>query len=196
VGEEAGRLYHLLQNLVSVLPLNFVNFNSSSSKINNAVTSLASTSFFTKSVNTSLWHFILGHPSDVPLKMLSSVIPQISYESNKLCSICPLAKQNRLPFPHSFSGSKQPFDLIHYDIWGPFVVKSVSGSLYFLIIEDDRTRFTWIHTLQHKSQTRNHIQNFFNMVETHFNSKIKSLRSDNGVEFNMSDFYASKGVLH
>ena len=34
------------------------------------------------------------------------------------------------------------------------------------------------------------------MVETHFNFKIKFLRSDDGVEFNMSDFYASKGVLH
>jgi hypothetical protein len=196
VGEEAGGLYHLLQNPVSVLPLNSVNFNFSSSKINNAVTSLASTSFFAESVNTSLWHFRLGHPSDVPLKMLSSVIPQISHESNKLCSICPLAKQHRLPFPHSSSVSKQPFDLIHCDIWGPFAVKSISGSSYFLTIVDDHTRFTWIHLLQHKSQTRNHIQTFFNMVETQFNSKIKSLRSDNGVEFNMSDFYASKGVLH
>jgi hypothetical protein len=34
------------------------------------------------------------------------------------------------------------------------------------------------------------------MVETQFNAKIKSLRSDNGVEFHMSQFYASKGVIH
>ena len=184
--------------------MNSVNFNSNSSKISNAVTSLASTSFFAESVNTSLWHFRLGHPSDVPLKMLfnaplkmlSSVIPHISHESNKLCNICPLAKQHISPFPHSFSVSKQPFDLIHFDIWGHFAVKSVSGSLYILTIVDDHTRFTWIHLLQHKSQTISPIQTFFNMVETHFNSKIKSLRSDNGVEFNMSDFYASKGVLH
>jgi hypothetical protein len=66
VGEEADGLYHFLQNPVSALPLNSVNFNFSCFKINNAVTSLASTSFFVKSINTSLWHFILGHPSDVP----------------------------------------------------------------------------------------------------------------------------------
>jgi hypothetical protein len=40
VGEEIGGLYHLLQNLVSVLPLNSLNFNSSSSKFNNAITHL------------------------------------------------------------------------------------------------------------------------------------------------------------
>jgi hypothetical protein len=34
------------------------------------------------------------------------------------------------------------------------------------------------------------------MVETQFNAKIKSLRSDNGVEFHMNQFYASKGVAH
>jgi hypothetical protein len=40
MGEEIGGLYHLLQNLVSVLPLNSLNFNSSSSKFNNAITHL------------------------------------------------------------------------------------------------------------------------------------------------------------
>jgi hypothetical protein len=75
-------------------------------------------------------------------------------------------------------------------------MKSINGSSYFLTIVDDHTSFTWIHFLQHKSQTRNHIQTFFNMVETQFNFKIKSLRSDNGFKFNMSDFYALKGVLH
>jgi hypothetical protein len=34
------------------------------------------------------------------------------------------------------------------------------------------------------------------MVETQFKLKIKCLRSNNGVEFNMSDFYSSKGVFH
>jgi len=110
----------------------------------------------------------------------------------RICSICPLAKQHRLSFPHSTSISPQPFDLIHYDIWGPFSTKSLTGSSYFLTIVDDHTRFTWIHLLENKSQTRTHIQAFFNLVETQFNAKIKCLQSDNGVEFNMSHFYASK----
>ena len=92
MGEEVGGLYHLLQNPVSVLPLNSLNFNSSSSKFNNAVTSLAFTSFFVEYVNTSLWHFRLGHLSNFPLKMFSPIISQLLRESNKHCNIFPLAK--------------------------------------------------------------------------------------------------------
>ena len=34
------------------------------------------------------------------------------------------------------------------------------------------------------------------MIETHFNTKIKALRNDNGLEFLMSNFFSSKGVIH
>jgi len=163
---------------------------------NHPITDLASASFFVNVVNNSLWHYRLRHPAEFPLKLLSHVIPQVLHESNKSCSICPLAKQHRLSFPHSTSTSTQPFDLIHCDIWGPFFIKSLTGSSYFLTIVDDHTRFTWIHLLENKSQTRTHIQAFFNLVETQFNAKIKILRSDNGAKFNMNYFYATKGVIH
>ena len=196
VGKEAGGLYHLLQNPVSALSRNSAFSNPVKTMSQPTITNLASASFFVHSVNNSLWHYRLGHPSDSPLKLLSHVIPQVLHESNKTCSICPLAKQHRLSFPHSITASAQPFDLIHCDLWGPFSTKSISGSSYFLTIVDDHTRFTWIHLLDNKSQARTHIQSFFTMVETQFNVKIKSLRSDNGVEFQMNQFYASKGVVH
>jgi hypothetical protein len=34
------------------------------------------------------------------------------------------------------------------------------------------------------------------MIETQYNAKIKIVRSDNGVEFIMPEYYASKGILH
>jgi len=176
----------LLQNLVYALPRNSAFFNPVKSMSKTTITNLASVSFFVNSVNNSLWHYRLGHLSNSPLKLLFHVIPHVLHESNKTCSICPLAKQHHLSFPHSITASAQPFDLIHCDLWGPFSTKSISGSLYFLTIVDDHTRFTWIHLLDNKSQTRTHIQSFFNLVETQFNAKIKSLRSDNEVEFNMS----------
>ena len=196
VGKENGCLYHLLQNLVSALSRNSAFSTPIKTMSQPTIMNLTSASFFVHSVNNSLWHYRLGHPSDSPLKLLSHVIPQVLHESNKTCSICPLAKQHRLPFPRSITASAQPFDLIHCDLWGPFPTKSISGSSYFLTIIDDHTRFTWIHLLDNKSQTRTHIQSFFTMVETQFNTKIKSLRSDNGIEFHMHQFYASKGVVH
>jgi hypothetical protein len=56
---------------------------------------------------------------------------------------------------------------------------------------DDFSHFTWVFLLHAKSQTRSFIQYFFHMVETQFHTKVKCLRSDNGVEFNMV-----KGVIH
>ncbi|KAJ6881076.1 hypothetical protein NC651_027806 [Populus alba x Populus x berolinensis] len=140
VGKENGCLYHLLQNPVSALSRNSAFSTPVKTMSQPTIMNLASASFFVHSVNNSLWHYRLGHPSDSPLKLLSHVIPQVLHESNKTCSICPLAKQHRLPFPHSITAFAQPFDLIHCDLWGPFSTKSISGSSYFLTIVDDNTR--------------------------------------------------------
>lgn len=50
--------------------------------------------------------------------------------------------------------------------------------------------------MQNKPHTCPLIQSFFHLIETQFNLKIICLRSDNGVEFNMADFYSSKGPIH
>lgn len=34
------------------------------------------------------------------------------------------------------------------------------------------------------------------MIETQFDTRIKTIRSDNGSEFNMPNFYSSKGIVH
>jgi transposase InsO family protein len=47
-----------------------------------------------------------------------------------------------------------------------------------------------------KSDTRPLLVSFFTMIETQFKTKIKSTRSDNGLEFIMSGFFSSKGVIH
>jgi hypothetical protein len=107
-----------------------------------------------------------------------------------------MAKQHKLSFPVSTSVSQFPFDLVHCDIWGPLATKSINGSIFFLIIVDDCTRFTWVHLMQHKSQTKFIIQVFSNLVQTQFKTKIKCLRFDNGLEFKMSDFFAAQGIIH
>jgi hypothetical protein len=116
--------------------------------------------------------------------------------SDKCCTIYHLAKQHRLPFPVSTSCSNKTFDLIHCDIWGHFSDNSLNGVKYFLTIVDDFSRFTWIHLMVTKSQTRNLITSFIHLVETQFDSKVKCLRNDNEIEFQMPTFYQSKGIIH
>ena len=115
---------------------------------------------------------------------------------DSICSICPITKQHRLPFSNSNFVSLSPFDLIHCDIWGPLATKSINGYAFFLSIVDDYSRFTWVHLMQHKSQTSFIIKSFFQLVQTQFKTKIKSLRSDNGVEFQMKDYFSDQGIIH
>ena len=149
--------------------------------------------------NTSLWHCRLGHPSPQRLVLLHSLVPDvINCNINKTfdCSVCPLAKQKRLPFPASISSSSSCFDIIHADIWGPYSTPSLNGSKYFLTLVDDHSRCTWVYLMKHKSQTSCLIQTFYNRIFTQFKVPIKMLRSDNGPKFSLNSFYASKGIIH
>jgi len=163
VGKECGGLLHLLNK--PALPPSTSPFPAQSASV--------------KSVFSDVWHYRLGHLSNSRLQLLSQYDSSISVDMNKCCTICPLAKQHRLPFPVSQSFSNKAFDLIHCDIWGPFSTDSLNGIKYFLTIVDDFSRFTWIHLMTNK-----------------FESKVKCLRSDNGFEFQMSDFFQSKGIVH
>ena len=47
----------------------------------------------------SLWHSRLGHPFDVKVHSLSNTLPFLKNCCNKPCTVCPLEKQKRIPFP-------------------------------------------------------------------------------------------------
>jgi hypothetical protein len=136
-----------------------------------------------------------GHLSYPRLKLLNLSIPQILCNSIP-CTICPLARQKILSFPISSSLSNAIFYLIHCVIWGPFFANSINGCHYFLTIVDDYSRYTWIHLMKSKDQTRSYIQSFFYLIESQFNSKIKFLRSDDGSKFNMADLFSNKCVIY
>jgi hypothetical protein len=134
--------------------------------------------------------------SDSRIKLLSQYDPNISVNTNNCCTVCPLAKQHPLPFPVNDSTSNKIFDLVHCDIWGPFSTDSLNGVKYFLTIVDDFSRFTWVHLMVSKSQTRYLLVSFINLVADQFNTMVKILRSENGIEFQMPEFYQSKGIVH
>jgi hypothetical protein len=58
------------------------------------------------------------------------------------------------------------------------------------------TQFTWVHLMQHKSQTASIIHSFSNMVQTQFKTKINCIRFDNGSEFHLKDFFSTQGIIH
>ncbi|KAK4410377.1 Retrovirus-related Pol polyprotein from transposon RE1 [Sesamum angolense] len=80
-----------------------------------------------------IWHRRLGHPSPLVLTHIHE-LKITTVNKNHICSICPLAKQSRKSFPSSTSCAKNPFDLIHVDIWGPYKQSSLSGCHYVLTL--------------------------------------------------------------
>jgi hypothetical protein len=84
VGREEGGLFYLLQD----------------SKVSSTPSSSYTTCF--SSIKTSLndvWHYRLGHPSITRMHLLHNKFPEISCNSHDTCTVCPLARQHRLPFP-------------------------------------------------------------------------------------------------
>ena len=69
----------------------------------------------------------------------------------------------------------------------------MNGHKYFLTIVDDHTRFVWIFIVTSKAETQTHLQAFVSYIERQFNTKVKTIRSDNGVEFVIKQFYHSTG---
>lgn len=130
------------------------------------------------------------------MSSLQKLYPCIEVNSNLVCDDCNFAKRKRKPFSVSINRATKSFELIHMDLWGPFAINSSHGYKYFLIILDDYTRFTWTVLLKGKHETQLHIRNFITMVQNQFEATVKRIRTDNGVEFNMSSFYSSKGILH
>ncbi|XP_071721719.1 uncharacterized protein [Rutidosis leptorrhynchoides] len=66
-----------------------------------------------------VWHFRLGHPSNVKLNSFKNLNQSINFKKDHICDVCHFAKQKRLNFPVSNSVANDSFGLIHMDIWGP-----------------------------------------------------------------------------
>ena len=145
---------------------------------------------------SKLWHSRLGHPSFNNLLPIKDALPSFSQSCDDICTVCPLAKQKRLPFPTHNEISKFPFDLIHIDVWGPYSIVTHDGYRYFLTIVDDATRSTWVFLLKSKSDVIPILLSFHVMIKTQFYACIKIIRSNNAPEFNMPDFFSAHGILH
>lgn len=61
---------------------------------------------------------------------------------------------------------------------------------------DIDTSLPWGFLLHNKSSAKTKLRNFCIFIETQFQTKIQMVRSDNGMEFSMPDFFDAKGIIH
>ena len=102
-----------------------------------------------------LWHRRMAHLHHGALKHLRHAVigvPQVQEEKHNHCNGCALGMNIRKPFPQSEHKSKEPLDLVHYDVCGPMSVHSFSGYSYCVTFIDDYSSKTWICFMKAKSE--------------------------------------------
>jgi hypothetical protein len=147
-----------------------------------------------------LWHRMYSHINYQALPFLKNMvegIPELQSTHEGICKGCALGKNIKKPFPSSNNRSKEILDQIHSDVCGPMPVKSLGGSLYYVIFIDDYSRKTWLCLLKTKDEVFNKFQEFKAEIENLTNKNIKTLRTNNGGEYTSKKFvtfYKSAGI--
>jgi len=109
------------------------------------------------SVNSKLWQLRLGHMSEKGMKVLLSKgkLPKLKSVESDICEGCILGKQKKVSFVKVGKAPKpEKLELVHADLWGPFLVASLGGSRYYVTFIDDSSRKVWVYFLKLKSDVR------------------------------------------
>ena len=147
IGTREGNLYRLLEQNEEALVHDEVNPN-------------------------ELWHRRYAHINYQALPFLRKMvegIPELKSTHEGICKGCALGKNIKKPFPSSNNRSKETLDLIHSDVCGPMLVKSLGGALYYLTFIDDHSRKTWLYLLKPKDEVFNKFQEFKAEIENLMN---------------------------
>jgi len=81
-----------------------------------AINSFLSTNFTHNRDTEFLWHARLGHVPFVKMKTISTIPLNFSSKQPFTCTICPMARETRIPFPESTTTTSTTFELLHIDL--------------------------------------------------------------------------------
>ena len=85
----------------------------------------------------------------------------------EFCESCAKAKSAQQPFPKKLETHTSEYgEHVHWDLWGPAAVKSLSGSLYVAACIDDTYRETTLYFQVKKSQTIDSYKHDEVLIET------------------------------
>ena len=97
----------------------------------------------------------------------------------EFCEPCTKAKSAWQPFPKELETCASEYgEHVHWDLWGPAAVKSLSGNLYVAARIDDASRETTLYFQAKKSQTIDSYKCDEALIEMQTGNRIKVSRSD------------------
>lgn len=148
-----------------------------------------------------VWHARMGHQNIQYVKncLAKHGIMCSAKNDEFMCSSCIIGKQSRKSFSKSNTEYHNVGDLIHADLCGPMEVSSIGGSKYFLLFKDDYSHYRTVYFIKNKYDVKNIFETFIKSVETGTGSKVKILRTDNGLEFvnkEITSILQKHGIRH
>jgi transposase InsO family protein len=152
-----------------------------------------------------LWHRRIAHIGMSNVKKshkrgMITGLKDVTFDKNKLCSTCQAGKQVATHHPlKTMLSTSKPLELLHMDLFDPTTHKSIGDNLYFLVIVDDYSHYTWTIFLGDKSETSGIFKTFTRRAQREYNTQIVKIRSDNGTEFknmNIEEWFDEEGVKH
>jgi len=97
----------------------------------------------TKVVNNSTqWHQRLGHMSEKGMKLMvaKGKLSSLKYVDVGACEHCIFGKQKKVSFSRARKTPKvEKLELVHTDVWGPTLVKSIGNLRYYVTFIDEST---------------------------------------------------------
>ncbi|CAI7883120.1 unnamed protein product [Closterium sp. NIES-53] len=108
-----------------------------------------------------LWHHRLGHPSLPRLRGMASralvsglpwFVPPLLPGPAPTCVPCVEGRQRAAPHSSSFPPIEALLQTLHMDVWAPARVRGQGHERYFLLVVDDKSRYTTVFPLRSKDR--------------------------------------------
>ncbi|CAI7754172.1 unnamed protein product, partial [Closterium sp. NIES-54] len=163
--------------------------------------------------DTLLWHHRLGHPSLPRLRSMHShflvsglprSLPPLPPSPAPPCIPCVERRQRAAPHS-SFPPTEAPLQTLYLDVCGPARVRGQGHERYFLLVDDDYTRYTTVFPLQRKGDVPDVLIPWIRATRLQLRERLQSdfpvlrLHSDRGGEFSsdlLAAFCAEHGIRH
>ena len=124
-----------------------------------------------------MWHQIMRHIGEKCLQSLQGkgMVEGMSnfYSYFDFCEYCLYGKNNQVKFPSGVTMENEILELIHNDMFGPVLVPSLGGYLYYVRFIYDFHRNTLLYFLKNKSEVFSKFKEFKSLVENEIEKKIK-----------------------
>lgn len=149
-----------------------------------------------KTKDTGLWHRRLGHLHQDAVRRLCGASEDPVKDK---CDTCCLGKLRRSSFPKDETKrAKIPLELVHSDVVEKITPTTKGSSSYFVTFTDDYSKYTVVYLMKAKSEVLQKFDQYRRMAENLHNTKVKTLRGDNGGEYTSKEFeyLAKHGIRH